>query len=693
MADSEDNWWIGIDVGGTFTDLVAVQRSTGAVLDTKVLTTKPHQEDGVLEGLAKIGVPIGKVDEIVHGHTTGINAVLSRDGAKTALLATAGHKDLLDIGRMDREFGPKLYDPTWLRPHQQRPVVRRRDRHGIKERIGQDGAVLLALDEDEVRGVAKSFRASGIEAVAICFMNSYLTREHEERAAEIVREENPGIYVQTSELYPVTKEHERTTTVVFDAYVGPTVSNYLQRLEKSVEGAGFGGTLWIMTMNGGVGSVAETSKAPVFQLVSGPVGGVSGVVQLVRSRGGTENFVSMDVGGTSTDVAAVQGGVTPMTDLYTIEHGLVMTMPAVDVQSVGSGAGSIITVDALGSLRVGPESAGSQPGPAAYARGGTQPTLTDACTHLGILQPELFAGGDIRLDPVLAEEALTSVADKIGMSATELADGAYRLASVDMANAIRAISTHRGFDLRDFSLLAFGAAGPMMAVAVARELGMTSAVIPPHPGEFSAYGLVASDLRVTRAQSPFIQLGSIKGEYLEGLFRKLEVDASSDLIRQGVSADEVTLQRDVFAMYAGQTWDNRVPIASGPIDDKSVESIIESVHEFYLGRYGYNAHELPILVTSIEVTAAAKRFGGVPDVARQSAGNSRLKTTALRLNGADYADVPVHRRESMGVGRPVQGPAVIVERYATTVLDGASSAVIDDGGNLNITLDDLEESE
>jgi N-methylhydantoinase A len=692
MADSDEGWWIGIDVGGTFTDLVAVQRSTGAVLDTKVLTTKPRQEEGVLQGLAKIGVPIEAVDEIVHGHTTGINAVLSRDGSKTALLATAGHKDLLDIGRMDREFGPKLYDPTWLRPHQARPVIRRRDRYGISERIGQDGNVLVALDEGGVRAVAEKLRATEMESVAICFMNSYLTREHEERAAEIIREEIPGIYVQTSELYPVTKEHERTTTVAFDAYVGPIVTSYLQRLEQSLKDAGFAGTLWIMTMNGGVGSVAETSKAPVFQLVSGPVGGVSGIVQLVRTRGGAEDFVSMDVGGTSTDVAAVQGGETPMTDLWTIEHGLVMTMPAVDVQSVGSGAGSIISIDALGSLRVGPESAGSQPGPAAYGRGGTRPTLTDACTHLGILQPELFAGGDIRLDALLAEQALTAVGDRIGMSATELADGAYRLASTDMANAIRAISTHRGFDLRDFSLLAFGAAGPMMAVSVARELGMSRAVIPPHPGEFSAYGLVASDLRVTRAQSPFIQLNTIKGDYLEGLFAKLEQDASSDLIRQGVEAEDITLQRDIFAMYAGQTWDNRVSIQTAAIDDNNVQEIVRQVHAFYAGRYGYSAEELPIIVTSIEVTAAAKRFAGAPRYDRPDGGDSLLKTTTLRLNGAEYIDVPVHQRERMAVGVPIHGPAVVVERYATTVLDHASSAVIDGGGNLNVTLTVLEES-
>lgn len=688
MAGSEDAWWIGIDVGGTFTDLVAVQRSTGTVRDTKVLTTKPRQEDGVLQGLEKIGIPIGQVEEIVHGHTTGINAVLSRDGARTALLATAGHKDLLDIGRMDRPFGRRLYDPTWLRPHQDRPVVRRRDRYGVRERLGSEGEVLVALDDDEVRSIAVTLREEGIESVAVCFMNSYLSREHEERAARILREELPGVYVQTSELYPVTKEHERTTTVVFDAYVGPIVTSYLQRLEGRLDTAGFRGTLWMMTMNGGVGSVAETSKAPVFQLVSGPVGGVSGVVNLVRGRGLSENYVSMDVGGTSTDVAAVQGGVTPMTDLWTIEHGLVMTMPAVDVQSVGSGAGSVISVDALGSLRVGPESAGSQPGPAAYGRGGVRATLTDACVHLGILQPDLFANGDIELQPVLAEEALTAVADRIGLTATELADGAYRLASSDMANAIRAISTHRGLDLREFSLLAFGAAGPMMAVPVARELGIRTVVVPAHPGEFSAYGLVSSDLRVTKAESPFLQLNSVSSDHLEELFRSLGERAAGELRRQGVAEDDITLDRSIFAMYAGQTWDNRVTIGNGLIDDDGRGAILRQVHDFYDGHYGYSAEELPVIVTTIEVTASASRVAAADTTASRDVGDSLVRTIPLRLGGVDHPQAPVHRRERMAPGEPVHGPAVIVERYATTVLDTGSTAVVNKQGHLEITLEE-----
>jgi N-methylhydantoinase A len=684
---SDERWWMGIDVGGTFTDLVAVSRTTGEVRDLKVLTTRPRLEEGVLEAVQGIGIPIDQIDEIVHGHTTGINAVLSRQGAKTALLATAGHRDLLDMGRMDREFGPKLYDPTWLRPHQQHPIVRRRDRYGVRERIGFDGADVLPLDESQVREIARELRARGIESVAVCFINSYISRAHEERAAAILREEYPEVYVQTSELYPVTKEHERTTTVVFDAYVGPTVTGYLHQLERALNTVGFRGSLWIMTMNGGVGSVAETSKAPVFQLVSGPVGGVSGAVQLARTQGGTGNVVTMDVGGTSTDVAAVRGGQTPLTDLWTVEQGLVMTMPAVDVQSVGSGAGSIIHLDTLGTLRVGPESAGSQPGPACYGRGGERPTITDACVQLGILQPDLFAGGAIQLDPTRAETALKTVADPLGMTPTELADGAYRLACSDMAGAIRSISTYRGLDLREFSLLAFGAAGPMMAIQVARELGVRSIVVPAHPGEFSAYGLVASDLRVTKAQSPLAPLAAYGAANLEAGFRALEEAACADLARQGVARDQIALSREIFAMYAGQTWDNRIPLEPGVIDDARIEAITQQVHEFYQARYGFTAEELPIMLTTIEVTAAAGRPALPPSRPRSSGGSSLIRRASVRLASRDYLDVPVHDRERLGTNDSVTGPAVIVEPYATTVIDEGSIARLDDSANLTITLD------
>lgn len=684
-SDAKATWWLGIDVGGTFTDFVAVNTGTGETREHKVLTTADAQEVGVLQGLREIGIPIQQIEEIVHGHTAGINAVLSRRGAHAALLATDGHRDLLDIGRMDREFGPRFYDPTWLRPHQERPIIARRDRYGITERIDYDGNELVPLDEDRVREAARQMKAEGVGSVAVCFLNAYLTDKHEQQAVEILREECPELYVQSSAVYPVTKESERTTTVALDAYVGPIVTGYLRRLEKGLTDAGFAGSLWIMTMNGGVGSVAETAKAPVFQLVSGPVGGVSGAVHAARTSD-HQNLLTVDVGGTSSDVSVVRAGTTPLTDLWSVEHGLTMTMPVVDVTSVGSGAGSIIHLDSLGTLRVGPESAGSSPGPAAYGRGGERPTLTDACVALGILQPDQFAGGALKLDRAAAERALSTVSEPLGMTVAGLADGAYRLACSEIAGSIRSISTYRGVDIREFSLLAFGAAGPMVAVRVARELGVGSVVIPAGPGEYSAFGLLSSDLRSTKARSPMMTLTPDSASTLEEEFRELELTVRADLERQGVAPSRVTFERAFNAMYAGQTWDNRLPIETGELDAERIRQMITQVHEFYQARYGFSAEELPIILTTIEVSGVARRQAR-PRLAKETTETDPLigRTTVL-LDGVEHPETPVYQREHLPVNHAVSGPAVVVERYATTLLDAGSTAQVDEQGSLQIAL-------
>ncbi|GEL25232.1 5-oxoprolinase [Pseudonocardia sulfidoxydans NBRC 16205] len=688
MANSDATlpWWVGVDVGGTFTDVIAMHRDTGETRDHKVLTTRGQLQDGVLAALGGLGIPLDEIAEIVHGHTSGINAVLSRQGASVALLATEGHRDLLDIGRMDREFGPHFYDPTWLRPHQERPVARRRHRFGIRERIGWDGTEVVALDKDQVRDVAARIRDAGIESVAICFLNSYLNQSHEQQAAEILRDELPGVYIQTSQIYPVTKEHERTVTVALDAYVGPIVTTYLDRLEDALSTAGFRGTLWMMTMNGGVGSVAETSKAPVFQLVSGPVGGVAGSVDLARASG-DRNLLTMDMGGTSTDVAAVREAATPMTDTWAVEFGLTMTMPVVDVGSVGSGAGSIVHIDSVGTLRVGPESAGSVPGPASYGRGGERPTLTDACVVLGILQPDLFAGGALTLDIEKARAALKTVADPLGMSVDELADGAYRLACSDVAGSIRSISTYRGLDLRDFGLLAFGSAGPMIAHQVARELGVDKVVVPQAPGEFSAFGLLTSDLRVTTARSPMTVLSTGNGTDWEGMFTELEDQVASSLGTQGAAKEDIVFERAIYAMYSGQTWDNRLDIAPGEIDDVRIKQMTGMVHDFYQQRYGFSAEELPIVVTTVEVTGRAPRATLPKHVSHAGEGDPVLRRTTVRLEGVTYDSAPVYKRDLLPVGEGVSGPALIVEDYATTVVQAGSTATQDAAGILRIVTD------
>lgn len=668
-------WLVGIDVGGTFTDIIGLDRTTGEIRDGKVLSTK-EQEHGVLEALAAIGVEPPEVAEIVHGHTVGINALLSRAGAKTALLATRGHRDLLDIGRMHREFGDRFYDPTWLRPHQERPIVHRRDRIGVPERIGYDGTELLALDEDAVRAAARGFAAQGVQAVAVCFMNSYRERGHERRAAEILAEEIPHAYVQTSDLYPVTKEHERTTTVALDAYVGPAVVGYLQRLTVALEQRKFGGTLWIMTTNGGVATVQDAGKAPVFQLVSGPVGGVTGSLQLARESG-KRNLLTMDVGGTSTDVAAIVDAQTPLTDLWTLETGLTLTLPLVDVESVGSGAGSVIGPNALGQVAVGPKSAGSNPGPACYGRGGTEATLTDACLLLGVLQPDLFANGRISLDVEAARTALARTGEQWGLSALELAEAAYQIACEDIAAKIRTISVYRGLDVREFALLPFGSAGPMLADRVARILGLDTVVVPSTPGQFSALGLLRSDLRTTRAQSLMVPLTAGNAETVEAEFAAMEQSLTRELAAQGVELDGLAFDRAVFAMYRGQTWDNRLPLAPGPMTAERVPDVVADFHAFYQESYGFSAAEIPVVVSTIEVTAVIPRPNKVPSTAAEG-GESLLGERDLRVPGSgETTRVPVHVRERLAAGAVVGGPAIVSEKFATTVVLPGRRARVD----------------
>jgi N-methylhydantoinase A len=681
-SESTDAWVVGIDVGGTFTDIIGLNRSTGEVRDGKVLSTV-QQEEGVLESLAAIGVEIDQVAEIVHGHTVGINALLSRTGERTGLIATRGHRDLLDIGRMHREFGDRFYDPTWVRPHQERPIVARESRFGVAERLRHDGTTLLPLDEDAVRRAARELAAQGAKSVAVCLMNAYVNSAHEQRAAEIVAEELPDAYVQTSALYPVTKEHERTATVALDAYVGPAVVGYLNRLMTRLEDGGYTGTLWIMMMNGGVATFADAGRAPVFQLVSGPVGGVSGSVKLANECG-SSNLLTIDVGGTSTDVAAIRGGATPLTDLWTLETGLTLTMPLVDVESIGSGAGSIIRPNALGNIAVGPASAGSNPGPVCYQRGGTEPTLTDACAALGVLQPDLFANGAIELDVEASLKALEETGSQWGMSAIELAAAAYEIACQDIAAKVRSISVYRGLDVREFALQPSGSAGPMLADRVAQILGTGKVIVPRSPGQFSALGLLRSDLMVTRAQSIMAPLAGGSAAAIEESFIALQDRIREELKTQGVDVDRIRFDRAVFAMYRGQTWDNRMPIPTGALTPETVDGLVDAFNAFYQESYGFSAPEIPVVVSTVEVTAVIARDGAVFDLTADE-GESFLRTTQLTVPGTtEPVEVPIHVRERIKPGERITGPALVAEKFATSVVLPGHEAQVDDDLNLII---------
>jgi N-methylhydantoinase A len=691
VREAANRFIVGIDIGGTFTDAVAMHATTGEVRVGKALTVPGREEDGAIAALEDTGVSIDEVGEIVHGHTVGLNAVLSRGGARTGLLATDGYRDLLDTGRLDRPYS-RQFDLHWIRPHQERPIVPRRHRRGIRGRISAEGTELAPINLDDVRRAVREMTADGISSFAVCFMNAYLNPAHEQAVAEVIREIAPDAYVQTSDIYPLAKESERTTTVVLDAYIGPLIIDYLSRLEERLRSQDFGGPIWIMGMNGGVSAIEQSKRSPIGQLMSGPVGGVAHAVAVTPAVGG--DLVTLDMGGTSTDVAVVAGGAPTHTDHWTVEWGLDLYLPMLEINTVGSGAGSIIGVDDNGKLTVGPRSAGSVPGPACYGRGGTEPALTDAFVAEGLIQPEFFFGGRMALDADAARTALRGVGERLGLGELELAAAAHSVAISHMAEAIRAISTYRGLDIRTHRLMAGGAAGPLVAARVARELGMPEVVVVRHPGQFSAFGLAGADVRVSHVSGVMSPLAAFTPESFDAGFRELEDRARHDVESQDVSTDGIVMTRSFKGMYAGQTWDNVYPVPPGPYDAQSLDGVAEAFHALYRQRTGSSSAELPIILTALQVTAVVPRTPAQDAALAAAAAGARpepLKTVDVIWDGAP-SPTPFFARGDLRPGTEIEGPAVIVEPHATTAVPPGATIAAHAAGHLLLTWTDTREN-
>jgi N-methylhydantoinase A len=687
---SDARFVVGIDIGGTFTDAVALDPVRGEVHVGKALTVPGNEEDGAVAALEDTGLALTEVSEIVHGHTVGLNAVLSRGGARTGLLATDGYRDLLDTGRLDRPYSHQ-FDLHWIRPHQERPIVPRRYRRGIRGRISAEGNELAPVRTDDVRRAVSELSGAGVSSFAICFVNAYLNPSHEQAVADLVQELVPDAYVQTSRIYPLAKESERTTTVVLDAYTGPLIIDYLSRLEQRLRDEGFGGPIWIMGMNGGVAAIEQSKRSPINQLLSGPVGGVAHAVAASDDIG--QDLVTLDMGGTSTDVAVITGGSPTHTDHWTVEWGLDLYLPMLEINTVGSGAGSIISLNDNGQLTVGPESAGSVPGPACYGRGAVEPALTDAFVVEGLIQPEFFFGGRMTLDAEAATTALRTVAERLELKETELAGTAHRIAISHMAEAIRAISTYRGLDIRTYRLVAGGAAGPLVAARVAHDLAMPEVVIVRHPGQFSAFGLAEADVRVSHAAGVMRPFASYGPDELDGAFRELEDRARDEIASQGVSVEQLVLTRTYKGMYAGQTWDNVYPISPGPYDDNEMAATAGSFHELYRRRTGSSSAELPIMLTALEVMAVVPRSSvdaGASANGRAHRSAEPVKVTQVYWDAEPY-ETPFFRREDLAHGESVAGPAVIVEPHATTAVPPGASISAHPAGHMLLIWNEARE--
>ena len=484
---------LAIDIGGTFTDLAAVDRRDGSLILAKVGTTPTRLQQGVLSALERSDLRPGDVGAFVHGSTVVINAITERRGARTALVTTEGFRDVLEIGRANR---PDLYNLSYRKP---RPFVPRRLRFEVPERISHTGKVLVPLDEVALESVAQRLRALDVNAVAICFLHAWTNQEHERRAGQLLSKTLPDVEIVAShEVSTQWREYERTSTTVLSAYVKPTVAAYLDDLRSGLREVGVASPLYAMRSSGGVSSFARALEAPISLLESGPVAGVTAAAELGR-RLGVEDVLTLDIGGTTAKTSAVRGGRVPIETLHHVERtpttaGYPIQVPVVEIVEIGTGGGSIASVDEAGGLHVGPRSAGAEPGPACYGRGGEEPTLTDANLVAGRLDPEYFLGGTMRLDVDAAHRSLTRLGGSMGVDAATAARGVLRYVVAQMSHALRLVTLRRGHDPRDFTFVAFGGAGPLHAALLARELGVARTVIPPAPGHFSALGMLLGDV-------------------------------------------------------------------------------------------------------------------------------------------------------------------------------------------------------
>jgi N-methylhydantoinase A len=679
---------VGIDVGGTFTDGVSINHETGECRAAKSLTTPEDQTKGVLETLKLLGVRGGEVVLLVHGYTVGINAVLMRTGAPTGLLSTMGHRDLLDQGR--GALDPRhIFDFKWLNPHQERPMIERRYRRPIEERMSSDGCEIVPLNEKQVRDEVRFLKREGVKSIAICFINAYKNPRHEELAEAIVKDIFPEAYVTTSKISPLAKEYERTCTVVYDAYIGPLVTRYLKRLDDSLKEFGYQGEVMIVQMTGGLKSLALTADQPVQALNSGPVGGCIGI-QTYGKLLNKSNLIGLDIGGTTTDTTMIIEGELPRAGETEVEFYSPVQMPLLKVSSVGSGGGSIVNVSSSGALTVGPASVGSIPGPACYNRGGTVSSMSDCYLLCGLLLPDYFAGGSIKLYPELSKKALDPLASRVGLSTEELATAAHQMMDLNISEAIRAELSQLGLDPREYSLISFGAAGPIHACGIARNLLVSEVIVPLFPGNFSALGMIGSDLEVDCTTAPMTLLNSISPRELDSSFNMLDDKAVLELVAMGINRKSVKIEREFYGMYAGQTWDKRVPVDLGPYDNDSIRKMIDNYHAHNLKFYGYSAEELPIMITRLVSRAISKgeaiRFTTIPTGNKSPAKEAIIRQQDIYLEGQKHENVPAYYRSRLLAGNMIEGPALIVEDLATTVVYDGCSGKVDDKGNLRITI-------
>ena len=672
MQDPGPAFRVGVDVGGTFTDAVAYDDETRSVRYAKVPSTPGDPAEAVVAALEALDIAGSDIDRFVHGITIGTNAILEGRGAEVWMLVTRGFRDVLDIARTNRAT---LYDITTLKPL---PIVPRSRTAEIDERIMFDGSVLAPLDEDRVRAAIDSLSLGPNAAVVICFLHSYAFPGHERRVAALVREAHPDVFVCTSsDVLPQFREYERFNTAALNAYIGPLMNRYLSDLEHRLQRRGYGRNVFIMTSNGGVSTAGRARRLPIATVLSGPAGGVAAALHL-GSRTGIRNLITCDMGGTSTDVCLISDLQVPVTGEQRIGSYANRT-PQIEINTVGAGGGSIAWLDAGDILMVGPRSAGAVPGPACYGKGGTDATVTDANLVLNRLKSGSRLAGHIALDRDRALAAMAPLMDRLGLEVNALAEGIVRIAVARMVSAIKQISIAKGFDPRDFVLCSYGGAGPMHAASIAEEMDISRVVLPRGPGNFAALGSLISDIRQDHALTKTLQPARTGYAEIDSVFRSMEEEGRAQLQAEGVAPENIAVRRSLGMRYLGQSWELDVDI---PDEVRSAEGIDAAFHAVHDRRFGHRSAGATEIVTFR--IAAIGRVAALALPALPGGGDLAAAVVERRqvyFDGA-FQDTPVYDRGRIPPEVAIEGPAVVEEAGATTVLPPAWRGYANGHGDL-----------
>ena len=674
---------VAIDVGGTFTDLCGLNEVTGEYTFVKDSTTPENYAAGVINVVRRSGIKGEEMNRFIGtGSTMVITALTEKKGAKTALVTTRGFRDVLELQRSNRT---DIYNLRYEKP---KPFVPRRFRFEVDERTSYDGEEIRPLNRDDVLKAAEACAESGADAIAIAFYNAYANPKHELECYEILRRKVRTPYITMShDLSREWREYERMNTAVMNAFVQPKVHQYLTALETGLRELGTKVGAHVMQSNGGVSTFEQGRKTPIYQVESGPIGGVIGA-QVIGKTVGTANVITFDVGGTTAKTSLIDSGKMKINTEYFIGRnqfysGYPVKVPVVDIVEIGAGGGSIAWVDELGSLKVGPQSAGADPGPACENKGGIEPTLTDAFVLTGVIDPDYFLGGEIRLKPELSERAYDRVGARLQMKAIDAAVGAIEIATANMVNAIKLVSVRRGYDPRDFAMVAFGGGGPMFAVSLAEELGIRKVIVPRVPGVFSAWGMLMTDLRHDFIRTKVIGLEPGNLAELQGILDDMKGEAAAELKSEGIDAKDMRFEGYFDVRYRGQEHTIPTPVPMEVTPGGSLAVIHKRFQELHYKAYTFNLGD-PTEVVNVRVVAfgKVKKHPPTPIKASGSRRAKPAKTRRVYLDESGFRRVPVYSRVSIPVGAKMRGPAIIEEPTSTTIIRKGNLMTNDRYGNL-----------